>query len=101
MNKNLRGGFAMKKIFLFTMMFILVACWTLFQGSTLLLGAEKMIQKEMPAKTGEMKEPEGMMKKEGETMKEQEKMKKEGEMMKEEKEMKGENKMMKEKKEMK
>lgn len=86
----------MRRIFLFTMIFILVACWGLLGENPILLAADKMMEKEMPAKTGEMKGTEGMMKKEMGTMGEKEKMKKEGEMKKEEKEMKMEEKKMKE-----
>lgn len=85
----------MRKIFLFTMIFLLVACWGVFGGNPVLLAAEKMMGKDMPAKTGEMKGTEGMMKKEMGTMEEKDKMKQEGEMKKEEKEMKKEE-MMKE-----
>jgi hypothetical protein len=84
----------MKKIFLSTWMIVLALFFVLSQGNTLLLGAEKMMDKGVTVK--EKMKTEGTMKKETGMMKEQDMMKKETGMMKEEDTMKKEGGMMKE-----
>jgi hypothetical protein len=84
----------MKRIFFSTWVLVMALFFLLSQGNTLLLGAEKMMDKGVTAK--EKMETENTMKKETEMMKEQDAMKKETGMMKEKDTMKKETGMMKE-----
>lgn len=89
----------MKKIFLTTWMFVLALFFALSQGNTLLLGAEKMMDK--PVTVKEKMETEGTMKKENGMTKEQDMMKKESGMMEQEDTMKKQSGMMEQKETMK
>ncbi len=89
----------MKKIFLSTWMLVLALFFLLSQGSTLLLGAEKMMGKGEAVK--EKMETETTMKKESGMMKEQDMMKKESGMMEQKETMKKESGMMEQKETMK
>jgi hypothetical protein len=85
----------MKKIFLSTWMLVLALFLLLSQGSTFLLGAEKMMGKGEAAK--EKMETETTMKKESGMMKEQDIIKKESGTMEQKDTMKKETEMMEQK----
>jgi hypothetical protein len=85
----------MKKLFLSTWVLASALFFFSSQGNTLLFGAEKMMDKGVPAK--EKMETGNTMKTETGMMKEEDRMKKETGMTKEQKMMRKDTEMMKEK----